>query len=107
MAKPNGGRALSTGVIPKANFQHPHRGRSKRSTSKSLLRRHRNGTLDSGVDTEHAAYVSIRQRMLTYAVDSGLDTEHAGVVVETDERVTYVSIRQHTSACVSIRQTGI
>jgi hypothetical protein len=63
--------------------------------------------VDSGLDTEHAAYVSIRQRMLTYAVDSGLDTEHAGVVVETDERVTYVSIRQHTSACVSIRQTGI
>jgi hypothetical protein len=53
-----------------------------------------------------SADVSIRQ----HSSERGLDTEYTGVLVEAQkrhERVRYVGRRQHTSAYVSIRQTGV
>jgi hypothetical protein len=58
-------------------------------------------------------YVSMRQRMLTYAdvcclSDFPLQShlrQHASAYVRIRQHASaYVSLRQHTSACVSIRQ---
>ncbi len=61
-------------------------------------------TLTNGGTKGAEAKASSGDTEIGGTLDRGLYTEHAGVVVEADERVRYVNIRQRTSAYVSIRQ---